>query len=178
MTKENVANKITSKVEDRDLVLERVFDAPRELVFKAFSEAEHLKRWFGPKSWPLSVCNIDFRPGGVWHFCMKCIDESQEYYGHEAWGKAVYHEIVEPERIVYVNSFSDAEGNIVEGMPESLVTLTFVEHEGKTKLINHSQYASPEALKTVMDMGHVEGMTETSDRLANFLKETQNVTSE
>ncbi|WP_372814259.1 MULTISPECIES: SRPBCC domain-containing protein [Paenibacillus] len=160
-----------SKVEDHVLVLERVFDAPRELVFKAFSEAEHLKRWFGPKGWPLTVCNIDFRPGGVWHFCMKCTDESQEYYGQESWGKAVYHEIVEPERIVYVDSFSDAEGNIVEGMPETLVTMTFVEHEGKTKLISHAQYASADALKTVMDMGMLEGIASTWDNLEEFLEE-------
>lgn len=164
-------NKMISKVEDNVLVLERVFDAPRELVFKALSEAEHLKRWFGPKGWPLTVCNIDFRPGGVWHFCMKCIDESQEYYGQESWGKAVYHEIVEPERIVYVDSFSDAEGNIVEGMPETLITMTFVEHEGKTKLISHAQYASAEALKTVMDMGMLQGITETWDKLEQFLEE-------
>jgi uncharacterized protein YndB with AHSA1/START domain len=171
MTTNNTANRMISRVEDRELILERIFDAPRALVFKVFSEAEHLKRWFGPKGWPLSVCNIDFRPNGVWHFCMKCTDENQEYYAHEAWGKAVYHEIVEPERIVYVNSFSDAEGNIVEGMPESLVTLTFVEHEGKTKLINHAQFASAEALKTVMDMGHIQGMTETWDNLAEHLEE-------
>jgi uncharacterized protein YndB with AHSA1/START domain len=63
------------------------------------------------------------------------------------------------------------EGNTVVGMPESLVTLTFIEHEGKTKLINHAQYASAEELKTVMDMGHVEGMAQTWDRLADHLEE-------
>ncbi len=164
-------NKMISKVEGRELILERIFDAPRDLVFKAFSEVEHLKRWFGQKGWTLPVCNLDFRPGGVWHFCMKCIDESQEYYGHESWGKAVYREIVEPERIVYVDSFSDAEGNIVKEMPETLITLTFVEHEGKTKLINHAQYASADALKTVMDMGMLQGMIATWDSLEEFLEE-------
>jgi uncharacterized protein YndB with AHSA1/START domain len=163
-------NKMISKVEDNVLILERVFDAPRELVLKAFSEAEHLKRWFGPKVWLLTVCNIDFRPGGVWHFCMKCVDVSQEYYGQESWGKAVYHEIVEPERIVYVDSFSDAEGNIVEGMPETLITMTFSQHEGKTKLISHTEYASAQALKTVMDMGMLQGITETWDNLEEFLE--------
>jgi uncharacterized protein YndB with AHSA1/START domain len=171
MTTNNAANKMISRVEDRELILERTFDAPRDLVFKAFSEAEHLKRWFGPKSWPLSVCNIDFRPGGVWHYCMKCIDESQEHYGQEAWGKAVFREIVEPERIVYVDSFSDAEGDIDKELPESLVTLTFVEQEGKTKLINQTQFASVEALKTVMDMGHLQGMAETWDNLEEFLEQ-------
>jgi uncharacterized protein YndB with AHSA1/START domain len=130
----------------------------------------------GIKGWTLPVCNIDFRPGGVWHYCMKCIDGSQEgYYGHESWGEAIYHEIVEPERMVYIDSFSDAEGNSVEGMPEMLITLTFVEHEGKTKLINHAQYASAEALKTVMDMGMIEGISQTWDRLAYHLKEVQTV---
>jgi uncharacterized protein YndB with AHSA1/START domain len=171
MTANNAANKMISRVEGRELILERIFDAPRALVFKAFSEAEHLKRWFGPKGWPLTYCEIDFRPGGVWHFCMKCVDESQEYYGQESWGKAVYHEIVEPERIVYVDSFSDAEGNIVEGMPETLITMTFLEHEGKTKLISRAEYASAEALKTVMDMGMLQGITETWDNLAEHLEE-------
>ncbi|MBP1155081.1 MULTISPECIES: SRPBCC domain-containing protein [unclassified Paenibacillus] len=112
-------NKMISKVEDNVLVLERVFDAPRELVFKAFSEVEHLKRWFGPKGWSLSVSKFEF----------------------------------------------------LEGMPETLITLTFVQHEGKTKLINHAEYASADALKTVMDMGMLEGITATWDSLEEFLEE-------
>jgi uncharacterized protein YndB with AHSA1/START domain len=170
---EMTANKMISKVEDNVLVLERVFDAPRELVFKAYSEAEHLMRWFGTTGWPLTVCNIDFRPGGVWHFCMKCTDENQEYYGQESWGVGVYREIVEPERIVYVDSFSDAEGNINKEMPETVVTLSFVDQEGKTKLISRAQYASADALKTVMDMGMLEGITATWDNLEKFLEETK-----
>lgn len=91
-------NKMISRVEnDTVLVLERVFNAPRELVFKMFKEPEHLKHWWGPKGWELPVCNIEFRPGGVWHYCMKCFDRNQgEFYGMESWGKAVYKEIVEP----------------------------------------------------------------------------------
>jgi uncharacterized protein YndB with AHSA1/START domain len=170
MTTNNAANKMTTKVEDKVLTLERTFDAPRALVFKAFSEAEHLKRWFGPKGWTLTVCNIDFRPEGVWHYCMKCIDESQEYFGQESWGIGVFREIVEPERFVYVDSFSDVEGNINEGMPETLVTMTFVEHEGKTKLISHAQYASTEALKTVIDMGMIEGTKSHYDNLEEYLE--------
>jgi uncharacterized protein YndB with AHSA1/START domain len=173
MSNNNAANKLISKVEGRELTLERIFNAPRELVFKAFSEEEHLKRWFGPKGWPLVVSNLDFREGGVWHFCMKCTDETQQYYGMESWGKAIYKEIVEPERIVYTDAFSDAEGNITEGMPQTLITMTFLEHEGKTKLISHAEYATDEALKTVLDMGMLEGMTSTWDNLEEFLKEIQ-----
>jgi uncharacterized protein YndB with AHSA1/START domain len=172
MTTNNSANRMITRVEkERELILERIFDAPRELVFQAFSKTEHLKRWFGPKGWSLPVSNIDFRPGGVWHFCMKCTDESQEYFGQESWGKAVYHEIIEPERIVYTDAFSDAEGNIIEGMPQTLITMTFVEHEGKTKLISHALYASAEALQTVLDMGLLVGITQTWDNLEAFLEE-------
>ena len=81
---DRATNQLVSKVEGRELILERIFDAPRPLVFEAFTEAEHLMRWFGTDGWPLTVCNIDFRPGGVWHYCMKCMDEGQEYFGQES----------------------------------------------------------------------------------------------
>ncbi|MGM0885165.1 MAG: SRPBCC domain-containing protein [Bacillota bacterium] len=169
-----MSNKMISKVEGSELILERVFDAPRELVFKAFSEAEHLKQWWGPRGWTVTVCNVDFRPGGIWHYCMKCMDKNQgDFYGFESWGKGIYQEIIEAEKIVYIDYFSDAEGNEAEGMPSTQVTLTFVEHEGKTKLINHAQYASAEALKTVMEMGMEQGITETWDRLDEHLQSIQ-----
>lgn len=171
----SATNKLVSKVEGRELVFERVFDAPRELVFETFSKAEHLKRWFGPKGWPLTVCNLDFRPGGVWHFCMKCVDESQEYFGRESWGKAVFQEIVVPERIVYTDAFSDAEGNVIEDMPVALVTLEFVEYDGKTKLINRTQYATVEKLNYVLDMGVTQGVAESWDQLADLLAELTRV---
>jgi uncharacterized protein YndB with AHSA1/START domain len=166
-------NKLVSKVEGRELVLERVFDAPRDLVFEVFTKAEHLMRWFGTKGWPLTVCNIDFRLGGVWHYCMKCVDESQEYFGQESWGRAVFHEIVEPERIVYIDAFSDADGNVNKNMPEARVTLDFVDLGGKTKLINRTQYATEETLKSVLDMGVIQGVSQTWDQLADFLAELQ-----
>jgi uncharacterized protein YndB with AHSA1/START domain len=169
-----MSNKMSVKVEGQEIILERVFDAPRELVFKAFSEAEHLKHWWGPRGWTLTVCNVDFRPGGIWHYCMKCIDENQgDFYGFESWGKAVYKEIEEAEKIVYVDYFSDAEGNEAEGMPSTLVTMTFVEQEGRTKLISRGEYASAEALKTVMEMGMEQGITETWDRLEEHLQSIQ-----
>lgn len=169
-----MSNNMTVKVEGQELILVRVFNAPRELVFKTFSEAEHLKHWWGPRGWTLTVCNVDFRPGGIWHYCMKCMDKNQgDFYGYESWGKAVYKEIVEPEKIVYVDYFSDAEGNEAEGMPSTLITMTFEEHEGKTKLVNRAQYASAEALKSVMEMGMEQGITETWDRLDEHLQSIQ-----
>ncbi|MBH0330244.1 MULTISPECIES: SRPBCC domain-containing protein [Brevibacillus] len=166
-------NAMVSRVEnERVLVLERVFDAPRDLVFKMFKEPEHLKRWWGPKGWELPVCHVDFRPGGVWHYCMKCVDKNQgDFYGMESWGKGVYKEIVEPEKIIYTDYFSDAEGNTNDAMPSTEVMMEFIDLGGKTKLVSRSEYVSAEALKTVMDMGMLEGITQTWDRLEESLNE-------
>ncbi|MDN4492761.1 SRPBCC domain-containing protein [Ureibacillus aquaedulcis] len=148
------------------IVLEREFNATKELLFKAFSEEEHLKKWWGPRGWMLTYCHIDFRVDGIWHYCMKCIDENQgDFYGFESWGKGVYQEIVQDEKIVYIDYFSDAEGNEVEGMPSTESTLLFEEVEGKTKLINRAVYPSEEALRSVLDMGMEQGIRETWDRL-------------
>ncbi|WP_027086945.1 SRPBCC domain-containing protein [Cohnella panacarvi] len=165
-------NATVSRVEnDRVLVLEREFNAPRELLFRMFKEPEHLKRWWGPKGWVLPVCNIDFRPGGVWHYCMKCVDESQgEFYGMESWGKGVYKEIAEPEMLAYTDYFSDAEGNSNPELPATEIVLEFIDLGGKTKLVNRAEYVSEEALKTVLDMGMLHGITETWDRLSEIVE--------
>ncbi len=89
--------------------------------------------------------------------------------GQDSWGKAIYREIVEPERIVYTDSFADEEGNPVEGMPMMLITVEFAEHEGKTKLTSRTQFSSSEDLKAIVDMGVVQGITETWDRLEAHL---------
>jgi uncharacterized protein YndB with AHSA1/START domain len=169
-----MTNQMVSTVEDKVLILEREFNAPRELVFQAFTQAEHLKHWWGPRGWALPVCHVDFRVGGVWHYCMKCEDKNQgDYYGMESWGKAVYSEIVVPEKIVYVDFFSDAEGNEAENMPSTRVTLTFIETETGTKLINRGEYASAESLQQVLDMGMMEGITDTWNRLGEHLESIQ-----
>lgn len=164
---------MTSRVEnEKVLVLERVFEAPRELVFKAFSDPEHLKHWWGPNGWEVPVCRVDFRPGGIWHYGMKCADKNQgEYFGMESWGKAVYEEIVAPEKIVYRDYFSDAAGGENPEMPSTRATVLFEDLGGKTKLVNRGEYDSAEALKTVMDMGLLQGVTETWDRLERRLHE-------
>lgn len=155
-------NQATSN-EQREFVMERVFDAPPKLVFQMWSDPKHLMHWWGPKGWTLPVCNIDFRPGGVWHYCMRGPG------GEEGWGKAVYREIVEPERIVYVDTFADAAGNQIEDTPEIVVTVTFTEQNGKTKLTSHAQFASTKDLEATLAMGMAEGLAETWDRLEQYL---------
>ncbi|MGD6942882.1 SRPBCC domain-containing protein [Cytobacillus gottheilii] len=165
-----MTSQMKSKAEGNVLVLEREFNASKSVLFKAFSEEEHLKKWWGPRGWMLTLCDLDFRVNGVWHYCMKCVDEEQgEFFGFESWGKGVYQEIIEDEKIVYIDYFSDAEGNEAEGMPSTLCTLLFEEIDGKTKLISTSEYASPEALNSVLEMGVEDGMKETWDRLGEYL---------
>lgn len=106
---------------------------------------------------------------------MKCVDEKQgEFFGMESWGKGIYHEITDGESFVYTDYFSDAEGNETEGMPSTLVSMIFEEAEGGgTKLVSRSKYESEEALRTVMDMGMIQGITETWDRLGEHLQSIQ-----
>jgi len=150
-----------------EVVLTRVFDAPRELVWKAWTDPEHFARWWGPKDFTTPHCTIDLRPGGTWHYCMRSPD------GRDLWGGGVFREIVEPERVVMTDYFSDAEGNVVQpaeyGMPdwpvESLLTLTFVEHEGKTTMT--MRWSVPESLAE--RQGALQGWNETFDKLAEYV---------
>jgi uncharacterized protein YndB with AHSA1/START domain len=156
-------NNLTTETAEREFVMERVFNAPRELVFTAFSACEHVVHWWGPKGWTLPVCQMDFRPGGVWFYCMR------GPAGEEGCGKAVYREIVKPERIVYTDAFADAEGNVLDGMPEMLIMLTFAEQDGQTKLTNRAEFASVADKEATLAMGMIEGLTETLDRLEEYL---------
>jgi uncharacterized protein YndB with AHSA1/START domain len=117
---------------DKEFTITKVLNAPRDLVFQAWTEERHLARWWGPKGLSLSVAKLDVRPGGTFHYRMQTSE------GHVMWGKFVYREIVAPERIVFVNSFSDAEGNIIpppfeDPWPTEIVnTVTLTEENGRT----------------------------------------------
>jgi uncharacterized protein YndB with AHSA1/START domain len=161
-------NSPATKPAERVLVITRVFDAPRSLVFKAWTDPEHVVRWWGPKGFTTPFCKIDFRPGGVFHYCMRSPE------GRDFWGKGIYREIVEPERIVFTDFFADKEGNPVPathyGMSpdwpaEMLVSVTFGEHEDKTKAtLQHVGIPSG----TEGDSCEV-GWTESLERLAEHL---------
>ncbi|MGY4691180.1 SRPBCC family protein [Salibacterium sp. K-3] len=167
MTKPNEAGSITTNIGDREFTLERIFDAPRELVFKAFTDPEHVSRWWAPGGFTMPVCKMDLRPGGIWHYCFESLE------GERHWSRSIYQEIVKPERIVYTDTFADEEANPIEGMPENRVTVTFIEHEGKTKLTINVEFPSAQNLKAAIDMGMMEGMKETINNLETHLKEAQ-----
>jgi uncharacterized protein YndB with AHSA1/START domain len=156
-----------------ELVITRMFAAPRALVWKAWSEAERLSQWWGPKGFAMGVCKLEFRPGGVFHYGMRTPD------GRELWGKFVYREIVAPQRIVFVNSFADENGNAVRN-PWSASwplevhnTLTFTEQAGKTTLTLRGAplNATAEERKTFADgrSSIQQGFAGTFDQLADYL---------
>ena len=149
-------NSAATESAERELVIMRVFDAPRRLVFKAWTEPEHLVRWWGPHGFTTPSCTTDVRSGGAWRFCMRSPE------GTDHWQQGVYREIVEPERLVFTYAFEDATGKPGH---ETLVTVTFIEHGGKTKLTMHQ--AIFESV-TVRDE-HMRGWTETLARLVAYL---------
>ena len=145
---------------DREIVMTRVFDAPRRLVFEAFSKPELLKRWFGPRGWSLVVCEVDFKVGGGFRFVLRGPD------GRQMGMRGVYREIVPPERSVHMESFDDYPG-------DSQVTAVFVEQRGKTTLTATLLYPSREVRDAVIKSGMEHGAAETYDRLAELLPSLQ-----
>ena len=161
------------KSAEEDFIISRTFDAPRELVWKAFTDPEHLKHWWGPRGFTVRAAKMDFRAGGSYHYCMRSPD------GRDMWGKFVYREILTPERIVFINSFSDENGGLTRHPMsptwplEMLSTLTFAEQQGTTTLtIRWSPYNANEAeRKTFEDgrQGMYQGWTGTLDQLDDYL---------
>src|SRR5438105_2667213 len=139
----------------REFVISRTFDAPRDRLFKAWTEREHLMRWFGPKGFTMPVARLDLRPGGVFLYCLRSPE------GQEMWGKFVYREVVPPQRLVCVNSFSDQAGGLTRHpfsptWPlEMLSTVTFAEQEGRTTVtVRWAPINATEAEQKTFESGH------------------------
>ncbi|MFF2479925.1 SRPBCC domain-containing protein [Paenibacillus sp. NPDC058071] len=166
MLKKKSANAVTSKAKGNTLLLERQFDATPEQVYEAYTKAEQLTAWWGPRGWTLPVCTVDLRPDGAWHYCIASADSD-----NKSWGKMIYKEIEPNVKLVYVDYPSDEEGIVNEGTG-ILITLSFQSHNGGTKLINRAEFVSSQALKRTLNLGVVEGMTQTWSRLAEHLRNT------
>ena len=142
---------------DREVVLTREFDAPKHLVYDAFTKPELLKRWFGPRGWSLSVCEVDHRVGGGFRFVMRGPD------GNEMGMRGKYVELAPPDRSVHIESFDDYPG-------ESTVTAVFTEAGGKTTLTATVLYPSKEVRDIVIQSGMEHGAAESYDKLAELLE--------
>jgi uncharacterized protein YndB with AHSA1/START domain len=141
---------------DREIVVTRLFDAPRRMIYDAWTKPELLKRWFGPRGWSLAVCEIDLKVGGKWRFVLSGPD------GKEMGMGGVYREHASPEGDVHTESFDDYPG-------ESLVTGVLTEHNGKTTMTATILYPSREVRDAVIKSGIEHGAAETYDKLAEML---------
>jgi uncharacterized protein YndB with AHSA1/START domain len=143
---------------EREIVMTREFDAPRDLVFEAHTSCEHMSRWWGPRKYEVVDCNIDFRQGGKWRIVHRGPD-GEEYAFH-----GEYREIVRPERIVWTFEFEGFPGSV------SVETLTLEEHDGKTTFTGTSVYDTVEQRDGMLESGMADGAAETMERLDEYLE--------
>ncbi len=143
---------------EREILLTRVFDAPRDLVFEAHSKPEHVRRWWGPARFEMTVCEMDFRPGGTWRFVQRGADGTEYAFHGE------YREIVAPERLVYTFEYEGAPGHV------SVESITFDEHDGRTVATNLVTFATPEARDAMIASGMESGAAESMDRLVSYAR--------
>ncbi|MDQ3250481.1 MAG: SRPBCC family protein [Chloroflexota bacterium] len=157
MSAKNSATTMTLPSE-REIVMTRIFNAPRELVFKAYTDPEAIPQWWGLRSATTTVDKMDVRPGGVWRFVQ------QDTQGNEFAFNGEYREIVPPERLVNTFEF--------EGMPGHIIVDTAIfeaQPNGTTRLTVTSRFASLEDREGMLQSGMEGGANETWDRLAEYL---------
>lgn len=144
---------------DGVMVLSRFFAAPREVVWRAWTEADQFQRWFGPRECTIPYCTMDVRLGGTFHLVHRMAD------GKEVWSKGIFRIVDPPQHLEWDDFFSDPEGNLVEhpGYPRQMrITVSFEERPGGTEItVRHAGLLS--------DQGESQGWIETLDRLAEQL---------
>ena len=159
-----------------DFVISRVFDAPRDAVWKAWTEPERLKQWWGPKGFKVHTCKVDLRPGGVFLYGMRMPD------GGDMWGKFVYREIQAPKKLVFIVSFSDPKGGVTRhpwnaNWPLQTMSTVELEEQGaaRTKVtVRWTPHEASELERKAFDEGRdsmKQGWGGTLDQLAGFVKE-------
>lgn len=161
MAEENTPN-TTANLEDRDIVITRIFDAPRELVFKAWTDPKHLVQWWGPKGFTNTNQEIEVKPGGVWRYVMHGPD------GVNYKNEIHFLEIEEPKHLVYAHGGTEDE--------QHLVRVNFTQHEEKTKLTMCMRFKSvAERIRVVEKYGAIEGAKSTLERLDEELTQMKNL---
>lgn len=156
--------------------ISNTLDAPRDLVWQVWTDRKHLKHWWGPKGFTVSFCKMDLRPGGMFHYCLKGPD------GSDMWGKFIFRDIVKPNRLVFVSSFSDEKGGITrhpmspDWPGEMLSTVTFDKQNDKTQVtVKWHPINATEAEKKVFDKGRTsmrQGWSGTFSQLSAYLVNT------
>ena len=158
----NVANTTFTTPSDREFVTTRVFDAPRRLVWDAWTNPKHVPNWLlGPSGWTMPICEIDLRPGGAWRFVWRRSD------GTEMEMRGSYREVNPPERLVNTERWGGP-------WPETINTLVLTEAGDRTLMTLTVLYPSKEARDAATETGMKGGMIESFDRLDEYLRERGN----
>ncbi|RUP08180.1 SRPBCC domain-containing protein [Hyphomicrobium sp.] len=171
-------NKVVEGQKVEPFVISRIFDAPRDLMYKAFTEPEHIKHWWGPKGFKVIGTKMDLRPGGIFHYGLQAPD------GSTMWGRFVYREISAPERIVFINSFSDAEGGITRHpmsptWPLEMLSVFTLEEldDGRTKMtVSWTPFNPSDEEADTFDKGRpgmTQGFSGTFEQLEAYLASIQ-----
>ena len=155
-----MASQANRQETDREIIVSRRFNAPRKMVFDAWTTPERLAQWWGPREWRTTTSDMTFAPGGIWRFIMHSPN------GEDIRCRIVYREIQPPERIEYIQSGFDPAGLDYQ------TTVTFEEIEGQTEVTFHATWSTKELRDQAVEMvGWRDGARETLDRLANTLGE-------
>ena len=149
---------------DREIVMTRILDAPRDLVFEAHSSCEHMSHWWGPRRYEIASCEMDFRPGGAWRIVHR--GEGQEF-----GFRGEFREIRRPELITWTFEFEGMPGHV------SVQTVSLEEHDGKTTLTSRVLFDSIEDRDGMINSGMESGAAESMDRLEEYLLELRSRTS-
>ena len=164
--------KVTKDLENKRLIIEREFDAPREKVWKAYAEKDWFEGWWGPEGWTTETKIFDFVPGGSIHYDMKCVDEQQtDWYGKSSWGLMIIDSVEAPNSFTYTDHFSDETGAPDTAMPKLRITNVFTEENGRTKLVSTAVGESAEQIEQLIQMGMVDGLTSQMTKLDTLLEE-------
>jgi len=157
MTSKGKYELTVSTPSDREIVMTRVFDAPRELVFKAYTDPNAVAHWWGFRDTTTVIDKMDLKPGGQWRFIGRQPDGTEYAFRGE------YREIVPPERLAYTFEY--------EGMPGQVLveTITFEEQDGKTTLTSVSVFDSVEDRDGMLATGMAEGAAESFDQMEEYL---------
>ena len=164
--------KVTKDLENKTLLIEYATNAPKEKVWRAYSDRGLFESWWGPEGWETTTKEFDFHPGGRVHYGMKCVDENQgEFFGQESWGVVIMQEVDAPNSFTGKDHFSDAEGNINNDMPGMTMSVELVEENGGTRIITRCVTESAEQLEQLLAMGMVEGFSSQLNKLEKLLQD-------
>jgi uncharacterized protein YndB with AHSA1/START domain len=156
--------KNTSTQQEKELTITRLFDAPRSLVFKVWTQPEHFAHWLGPKDFITIACQMNVQVGGIYRACIRSALPSQRESpeGKDHWMQGVYREVIEPERLVFTFAWEDEDS---QPKHETLVTVTFAEQDNKTLMTFHQAIFESAELRN----SHQTGWSECFDRLQAYL---------